>query len=163
MTTPPGVGYADITALAKRYAGSGGNLHEAAGELIGETTEEIRQLAISYAPMDTGQLRSSIVSYVDSSGLTGIVTATAPYALFVELGTGVRGEFPTGMITIRPKNAKMLSWIDGNGRRVFAKVVHSPGMKAKPYLRPALEQAIGGLETRLGVAAIMSIVKGPNQ
>lgn len=156
--TAPGVGYADITDLATALAGSGGNVHAAAATVVREVTSETENYARMYAPVRTGALRASITSFTDA--LSGTVEATVPYALFVELGTGTRGEFPTGVIHIQPKNGKYLSWIGGNGKRVYARAVNSPGMSARPYLRPALEQAVSELEDKLGAAAIVSIVQG---
>jgi HK97 gp10 family phage protein len=39
--------------------------------------------------------------------------------------------------TIKPVFKKMLSWVNDQGERVFANVVHMP---ARPYLRPALDE-----------------------
>lgn len=160
MTQPTGVGQADITNLARAFATSGTSMKASATHLVHEAVGATEEYAKAYAPVRSGRLRGSISSYSDD--LTGVVQASASYAIFVELGTGTRGEFPTGPITIKPKTGQYLSWIDGNGKRVFAKSVTSPGMAPKPFLRPALQRAIEELEGQLGVAAVLSIVKGPN-
>jgi len=78
----------------------------------------------------TGRLRNSIGSKmigreaVDVGSLTEI--ARVVYAAIHEFG----GE-------INPKNAKMLSWIGKDGKRVFAKKVVMP---ASPYVRPAIDK-----------------------
>lgn len=154
------VGYADITAIATQYAAAGADAKTAANRALHDVTADIADLARQYAPARTGRLRGSISSYVD--GLTGVVFASADYAAFVELGTGTRGEFPGQTITIRPKNAKALRWVGSDGRVHFSKVVHSPGMKARPYLRPALEDVLAKFEADLGVAVVSTILKGPN-
>lgn len=158
MSTDSGVGYADITNLVQGFAQAGESMPAAAARVVHEATMATEHYAQAYAPVKTGRLRASISGYSD--GLTGVVSASAPYALFVELGTGTRGEFPSGPITIRPKNGQYLSWIGGDGKRVFARQVTSPGMHSRPYLRPALEQAIGELADQLGLAGVVSIVQG---
>ena len=51
---------------------------------------------------------------------------------------------------IRPVTAKMLSWVNDAGERIFAKLVHIP---ARPYLRPAMdeneESIVGAVKTEL--------------
>lgn len=49
----------------------------------------------------------------------------APHALFVHWGTRPH--------VIRPKNKRVLRWVNG-GEFIFAKVVHHPGYKGDPYL-----------------------------
>lgn len=51
------------------------------------------------------------------------------YAIYIETGTDP--------YIIRPKNAKALFW-DGAAHPV--KVVHHPGIKAQPFLRPAADK-----------------------
>lgn len=58
------------------------------------------------------------------------------YPLYVEFGTGPH--------TIRPKNPNgMLRWTGPDGRVHFAKVVHHPGARAQPFIRPALDDLRG--------------------
>lgn len=51
---------------------------------------------------------------------------------------------------IRPVTARMLSWINDAGERVFANLVHIP---ARPYLRPAMDEnekdIVGAVEAEL--------------
>ena len=50
-----------------------------------------------------------------------------------------------------------------NGKTVFAKRVRHPGIKARPYLRPAFEATLGtDLLKQLADAGQAAIVKGPN-
>lgn len=157
------VGYSDITDLSEYWAQQSGiTMQQAAAGLIAETTQNIENYAQMYVPTRTGELKGSITSWTQDNGLTGVVAATAPYALFVELGTGQRGEFPGAQIVIRPRTASVLRFVGADGKVHYAKVVRSPGMAAHPFLRPALEQAIADLEANLGVAAMTSVLKGPN-
>lgn len=56
------------------------------------------------------------------------------YAQYLEWGTGLYG--PKKKV-IRPKNAKMLSWMS-DGKRVFASYVK--GMTPAPFIRPVMHQ-----------------------
>jgi len=55
--------------------------------------EEIASDARRYCPVDTGELRDSIAHGVDNKG-TISVWASAPHAIFVELGTSRMGPQP---------------------------------------------------------------------
>jgi HK97 gp10 family phage protein len=71
----------------------------------------------------TGELRSTIQALEPNDNgreIVGEVVATAPYAGYVEFGTGARGAASPGA---GPFNYT-LSW---------------PGMPAQPYMRPALD------------------------
>jgi hypothetical protein len=68
------------------------------------------------------------------SGDVLIIAAHVPYAAFVETGTRAH--------IIAPRNAQALRWYDSNGGPVFAKLVHHPGTRPEPYLRPALWAAV---------------------
>lgn len=160
VTSSEGVGYADITAMAQSLGASGQNMQKAAQDLIQTAVDDITRYAQQFAPKKSGVLTQSIHGDVDAGNLIGTVSAGAKYALFVELGTGTRGEFPTHEIVIRPKNASVLRWRGPDGKIHFAKVVRSPGMKSHPFLRPALQKAIEDLETSIGVAASVSVLEG---
>lgn len=83
----------------------------------------IQAAAQGYAPVRTGALRESITMTIDDQGTTiiGRVAATAPYAVYVEYGTGQRGaESP------------------GAGPGPYSE--HWKGMSAQPYMRPALDE-----------------------
>ena len=94
------------------------------------------------AVVDTGLLRASIHSEVtqSESEISGVVTADAPYANYIETGTGVHG--PTGQ-PIRPKNGRYLVFQTPDGATVFAKEVQ--GRRATPFMAPALDECLGRL------------------
>lgn len=83
------------------------------------------------APKETGVLRDSITSKVESSGTTieGTIYTTLDYAPYVEYGTGLFAE---------SGGRKDVPWY----YKDFKGDWHSTsGMKPQPYLRPALRQA----------------------
>ena len=88
--------------------------------------------------IDTGHLRSSInTQLLSSSGKPVVWVGTNVfYAIFVHDGTGVYG--PRGT-PIRPKRAKMLSWQQKSGKRIFARQVK--GMQPNPFLKDAVSAA----------------------
>ncbi|WP_410091266.1 HK97 gp10 family phage protein [Streptomyces sp. adm13(2018)] len=84
------------------------------------------------APVDTGRLRSSIrVERRSTFGLRQrwTVGSDVEYAPMVNDGTRPH--------IIRPRRAKALKFKVG-GRTVYAKVVHHPGTRARPFLDRAL-------------------------
>jgi HK97 gp10 family phage protein len=90
---------------------------------IEESQAAVSEEAQTIVPVDTGELRESIgpgpVELVGSV-VSGTVEATAPYAAYVEFGTGQRGAASAGA----GEGPYSQSW---------------PGMPASPYLRPALD------------------------
>jgi len=55
---------------------------------------------------------------------------------------------------IKPVFAKMLSWVNDAGERVFANVVHIP---ARPYLRPAVDNNLDKIKDAIGYQIEKSI------
>jgi hypothetical protein len=92
---------------------------------------DIERDAKRYAPVRTGRLRESIEHHLEGHVL--VVEAHAPYAAFVELGTRPHLITSHGPWSLR--NA-------GTGQ-YFGRVVHHPGTRPEPYLRPALYQVRG--------------------
>lgn len=113
-------------------------LEQVAPRAIAATTKAtalVATTAQSLAPVDSGDLASSIESSVELIGplVQGSVEATAPYAAFVEFGTGLtgaaspHGELPTEGVPITG------GWVydyRGQGWK---------GAAAQPFLRPALD------------------------
>ncbi|MEU9198853.1 HK97 gp10 family phage protein [Streptomyces sp. NPDC048332] len=97
---------------------------------VDRTGTDVQNEARRRAPVDNGRLRSSIVSRAESSGrqVGYVVGSNVVYAATVEFG---RPE-----MDIFPKNKKALYW--PGAAHPVAKV-HSPEIKARPYLRPAIE------------------------
>lgn len=86
------------------------------------------------APVDTGRLRASIrIESRRTFTLRSVFTvgSDVSYAPMVHDGTRPH--------TIRPKRAQALRFRVG-GRVVYAKVVHHPGTRARPFLDRALRE-----------------------
>lgn len=89
--------------------------------------------------IQTGTLNRSITyDTTDIEQLTVRVGTNIKYGKWLELG----GLKP---YTIVPKNGKVLSFMV-NGKRVFTKKVTHPPLKARPFLRPALQRNQGKID-----------------
>lgn len=75
-------------------------------------------------------LKDSIVVEEESDELTWHIGSRNRVALIVETGSRPH--------EIRPHAGGVLAWRGADGKMAFAKVVHHPGTRAQPYLRPAL-------------------------
>ncbi len=76
-------------------------------------------------------LADSIVVEEEPDELTWHIGSRNDHALFVELGTSPH--------EIRPRDPNgVLAFPGRDGKTVFARVVHHPGTRPQPYLRPAL-------------------------
>lgn len=92
---------------------------------VTEACGAVANEAEAIVPVDTGELRASIgvgPVALEGNAVTGTVEATAPYAAYVEYGTGIRGAASAGA----GPGPYSGSW---------------PGMPAQPYLRPSLDTA----------------------
>lgn len=97
---------------------------------VGQMVNDLRLSA----PYATGQTSREIYSQPTSSSTESIsynIAAPTPQGEFVEDGTSPH--------IIVPVNAKALHFFI-QGDEVFAKKVHHPGMPARPWFRPILEQ-----------------------
>lgn len=92
-------------------------------EAVLQGAASVLEISKQYCPVDTGRLVSSGGAVVEWAGqkVVGTVEYSAPYAAYVEFGTGARGAASSGA---GPYDYRM-DW---------------PGMVAQPYLRPALDQ-----------------------
>jgi HK97 gp10 family phage protein len=107
-----------------------GGMSDDVKRAVERTRIDVQNEARRRAPVDTGRLRSSIVSRAEGSGRSvGYVIGTnVNYAAAVEYGTSPH--------VITPKNKRALYW--PGAAHPVAKVNH-PGTKAQPFLRPAIE------------------------
>ena len=111
---------ADLKKLRRQVEKVVGDKEKEAAKLIRRYALLIVAEAKRLAPVDDGPLRANIVEEVN--GLTADVVARMLYAKFVEFGTGRRGA-ASGV-------AKPSDYNYGP----------KPGMKAQPFLFPALEK-----------------------
>lgn len=65
----------------------GAQIEEKVKEIVKKRTSELNRNAQRYAPVDTGELRRSIISTYENGGLVGLVKANMHYAPYVEYGT----------------------------------------------------------------------------
>ncbi len=89
------------------------------------------------APVDTGRLRASIrIESRRTLTLRSVYTigSDVEYAQMVHDGTWPH--------VIRPRQAQALRFRIG-GRIVYAKVVHHPGTRARPFLAQAVREIAG--------------------
>lgn len=79
----------DFNRLAVTLAGVGPRTFKAAAMVTEKAARDIERDAKAFAPVDTGNLRSSIGTdlTVDASRISATIGATADYAAYVEYGT----------------------------------------------------------------------------
>lgn len=103
------------------------------------TGRQVVNRAKVLAPVDTGRLRAEIgpAKFSRSWTLRPRVTieVNVDYATYVHDGTRPH--------IIRPRNAQVLRFRVG-GQVVYARVVHHPGTRARPFLDRALREVTAG-------------------
>tara|TARA_Y100000310_G_scaffold264935_1_gene275762 strand:- start:6 stop:482 length:477 start_codon:yes stop_codon:yes gene_type:complete len=134
--------YKRLTKYNNAMAAGPLRINQATMGLLFEDTKKARNFARNLAPRKTGNLRNAIkyrrkgekyfTLYIDD--------IKAPYGPVQELGSK--------SYYITPKRAKVLRWYV-NGKPVFAKKVKHPGIKAKRFMRKALNKAFRGFDKRL--------------
>ena len=99
-----------------------------AAETIGGIAESYaKQYLTDQGAVDTGNLRNSVTHTTENDGHVVVIGTSVEYAPYVELGTGKFAEGGKGRQT-------PWSYQDSSGNWHTTQ-----GMKARPYLRPALE------------------------
>jgi hypothetical protein len=101
--------------------------------VISESTMAIEGGAITRAPVseiDGGNLKNSIHSRFFDNGLTGEVSASAEYSLYVEMGTGI---YASG-----DKPGRTTPWIYFDEK--LKKFIFTRGMKPMPFMLPSWEE-----------------------
>ena len=123
--------------------------------ILNQKANQVKNVAVSLAPVDQGKLRSSIASTVQNEGGQPVayVGTNVDYAIYVHEGTGLYSKRNPRLI--RPVRAKALRWPvknqSGVGRRryrggqtagyVFSKT--SKGSPGRPFLTDALKRVFG--------------------
>lgn len=147
----------DLTALAQDLFKAADNIEMATQNLLDSAGEEILAEAQSTVVVKTGKLRSSLKK--TSTKLRVVVGPDRDMAIhgpFVEYGTGTKGEFPGPMYEIKPKNGQYLAFTVG-GKRVFARSVKHPGIRAQPYMRPAAKRWVASLPKDVAEVGVLLI------
>lgn len=146
--------YLDLTNLANDLFKAADNIEAATQNLLDSAGNQILAEAQSKVAVKTGKLKQSITK--TSKRMEVTVGPSAEHGVFIEYGTGTRGEFPSSMYEIRPKNGNVLVFKVG-GKTVYARSVKHPGIKAQPFMRPAAEKWVEELPrdtARVGVMLI---------
>lgn len=121
-------------------------------------TETVRE-AKALVPRKTGNLGRTIrAGYL--SARDALVVVSAPYARYVEEGTGVYGprkrpfdivprsrkalRFPRAGVPLRLSGAVRASHAGSKGSYVFARKVTVQGARPQPFLVPAAQKAVSG-------------------
>lgn len=107
-----------------------GRMSDDVARAVDRTRIDVQNEARRRAPVDTGRLRSSIVSRAEGGGrsLGYVVGSNVNYAAAVEYGTAPH--------VIKPKYKQALYW--PGAAHPVAQVNH-PGTAPRPFLRPAIE------------------------
>lgn len=128
-----GYGYKDFDVAVNKFEK---HLIRQIKRIVAETAEMIATQAKALAPVDDGNLKSSIDIDYAKGGLTAIVTVGASYGIYVEFGTGIYA---------KEGNGRKDPWVYyKNGRYYFTR-----GMKAQPYFYPSLEVAMKYFSTEM--------------
>ena len=141
---------ADLSRLVMNLAkASDGSAQSIAEKLVMDAAVQIQSVAQSLAPIKSGALRKSItISHTSKTHIT--IGPQAPYGAYVEFGTKPHD--------IRPKNKEYLTFKTRDGRWVRTKLVHHPGTKAQPYMRPAAEQVLSQIAPDLAKQGALKII-----
>jgi HK97 gp10 family phage protein len=115
-----------LNKLLKDLQNLGVEGQRAIAETTGANAKEIEANAKTYAPIDTGKLRQSISSF-EKDKLTWIIranaTGNAPYAAYMEFGTG-------GLVEVPDELKEIAIRFKGKG-------VKKIDLRPQPYLYPA--------------------------
>lgn len=149
----------DLISLIEKFKLAEKEIVPAAKSVIANNAQKIKVEAKSMAPFDTGKLRSSI-DIRWTGPLTATIGPNVPYGLFMEFGTGSRGELGGHSYVIRPKQAKRLVFKTKDGRWVTAKQVVHPGVQARPYMRPAAQKVLKPMAAELAARGAIAMVQG---
>lgn len=137
---------ADIYKLAGALRESAQDAAVTTQSVLVQSAQYIKQDMETRVPVRTGRLKQSIAIKVEGDSV--IIGPNTDYAAYVEFGTKPH--------EIRPRNAKALAWRGPNGM-VYAKVVHHPGTRPHPYVRPAFNDWVDTLGALAAAANIKKL------
>jgi hypothetical protein len=101
--------------------------------LLEQSGELMQRIMRDKAPVRTGKLRDSIQIRKGQNAVeVGPNLSAAPYASFVEFGTGPHMIFPAGSRALR---------FEASGRTVFARYVRHPGTRGWYFIARTREEA----------------------
>ena len=120
-----------ITVTSNRLAEMGAKLPGAVSQIVKKSAFDLEAKAKALAPVDTGNMKSTIRTDITDGGMSATVSVGAEYGAHVEYGTQPH--------VIRPRNGKYLAFPGSGGGTVFATEVNHPGTRAQPFMTPAAE------------------------
>lgn len=138
------VDVSQLNQMAARYAGAQPIVRAELTKGLTRAALVVQNLARQLVHVKTGRLRASITTEgvkASGDGLSVTVGTNVVYAPFVEYGTPAH--------VILPVTKKALYW---TGADHPVRSVNHPGSKAYPYLRPALQQSIGKINSLMAAA-----------
>jgi len=120
------VGFGDFTRAVDKFEK---HLIREIKRVVAETAEMLVSQAKALAPVDDGNLKSSIDVTYAQGGLTAIVRVGAFYAIYLEVGTGIYST---------EGNGRKDPWVYyKNGRYYFTR-----GIRPQPFWNPSVEVAM---------------------
>jgi hypothetical protein len=142
----------EVHALADDMRRTADETPARAAVAVGKTRFDMEATAHILVPKDTGFLDSTIGSDPTPDGLGFDLGPTAEYGGAVELGV-------PHPVTVHAKAGGYLRFTVG-GRVVYTKQVTIPPRGPQPYLGPAFDQGLPGLESALGDIGVGAIARG---
>ena len=109
-------------------------------DAIEDSVKDMAKVARQKVPVDSGKLKKSIFSKMYRKAFTGYFGAKAHHAHLIERGAKAS--------TTKPKNKKVLAFSTG-GAQVFSTFANIPARAAHPFIRPAYDEVLPKLITRI--------------
>lgn len=125
---------AEITSRLNSLFTPGGEGYTALSGALEKACLGVERGARNRCPVDTGNLRRSIMHVVKMEEFTGYVGSSVPYAPYVEIGTGIYSSQGDGRQT---------PWIyvdPATGEKIF-----THGSHPHPFLKPAMDENISAI------------------
>lgn len=148
---------ADLAGLAEDLEKAAAEADVSVERIMIAIAEMIATEMKRLAPVDTGKLRDAI-RIKTMPGRIEIGPDGVDYAVYMEFGTGSRGEFPTGPYEIHPKVPGTSLVFKVNDKTVHARMVIHPGVAPHPFARPALQKWLDQLGEDVAKVGVEMIV-----
>lgn len=155
MAQPAAV--ADLTKLSDDLNKAAREADITVEKVMLQIAQMIQDEMVRLVRVKTGRLRDSI-RIKTMPGRIEIGPDGVDYAVYIEYGTGSKGEFPTGPYEIHPKRPGGSLVFKINDKTVHARMVIHPGIRPFPFARPALQKwldQLGEDVTKVGVEMIV--------
>lgn len=159
----------DTTRLVNKLKGLGVNGERMAKSVIQSQADFMVADAKRRAPADLGALRQSIGKDSINNGFIAAIFANAPYAAYVEFGTGAKVDVPAEMADIAAKfrgrgngsfeqfKTAIKDWMQRKGIDqkyayvIMMQILHD-GLRPQPFFYPAFQKMRADLPKKLRLA-----------